>query len=227
MPVPDEVPPRLDGLHEDGQDRQQPLADLVRRAPTLAEEVVFRGRIFDIRRDTVVLPSGPVERDYLTHPGACAVVAMDDQERILLIRQYRHPIGRHEWELPAGLLDVAGEDPLTCAQRELAEEVDLVAAHWQPLLRYYSSPGGTDEELHLFVATGLSPVPPEQRHVRTDEEAGMPRRWVPLDELRAAVLAGTVRNAALLIATLALSVSHPQVVPARPHTAGSRLEKRP
>lgn len=183
---------------------EEPLSDLHDPAPVLTSEVAFRGRVWDVRRDEVALPSGPVIRDYVEHPGAVAVIALDAQERVVLIRQYRHPIGTHEWELPAGLLDVAGEPPVVCGQRELAEEVDLVAARWDHLLTYHSSPGGISEILHLYLARDLTPVPESQRHTRTDEEAGMPTRWVPLDELREAVLAGRVGNAALIIATLAV-----------------------
>jgi ADP-ribose pyrophosphatase len=155
-----------------------------------------------VRRDRVTLPTGEVVRDYVEHPGAVAIVALDDRERVFVLQQYRHPIGTHEWELPAGLLDVPGEPPVRCAQRELHEEADLVAGRWHHLLSYHSSPGGITEVLHLFLARDLSPVPEDERHVRTDEEAGMPTRWVPLSDLRAAVLAGEVGNAALIIGTL-------------------------
>lgn len=179
------------------------LRDLSEAAPVLDSEVVFRGRVWDVRRDTVDLPTGPVIRDYVEHPGAVAVVALNADGQVLVIRQYRHPVGMHEWELPAGLLDVAGEPPVRCAARELVEEADLSADTWHHLLTYRSSPGGMNEVLHLFLARDLREVPVEERHTRTDEEAGMPTRWVGLDELCAAALDGSVGNAALIIGALA------------------------
>lgn len=195
--VPDPVPdPMLD-----------PVMDLEQRYPMSQSEVVFAGRVWDVRRDVVELPTGPVVRDYVEHPGAVGVLALDLQDRAIVIQQYRHPVGMLEWELPAGLLDVPGEDPVECARRELLEEVDLTAASWEHLLTYRSSPGGMNEVLHLYVARDLSEVAETERHVRTDEEAGMPSRWVPLPELREAVLTGRVGNAALMLAVLAYTAS--------------------
>lgn len=182
----------------------EPLEDLVAPAEVRSRETVFRGRIWDVHRDVVALPTGDVVRDYVAHTGAVAVLALDAQDRVLVLRQYRHPIGMHEWELPAGLLDVEGEDPLECARRELWEEVDLVAEHWEHALTWHSSPGAMSEAIHLYVARGLSHAPEEERHARTDEEAGMPTRWVGADELREAALSGRIGNATLVIAALAL-----------------------
>ena len=134
--------------------------------------------------------------------GAVAVLAMDPQERVLLIQQYRHPIGTYEWEIPAGLRDVDGEDERACAERELAEEADLRAATWALLSRYAASPGGMNEHLTIFLATDLSAVPDAERHQRTGEEAVLVHRWVPLDELLEAILAGDIRNATVMIAAL-------------------------
>jgi ADP-ribose pyrophosphatase len=147
--------------------------------------------------------AGEVTREYVRHPGAVAVAALDEQGRLCLIQQYRHPVRAFEWEIPAGLLDVTGEPPHVGAARELHEEADLVADTWHVLADYVSSPGGLDEALRIYLARDLSPVPESERHVRDGEELGMPVRWVPLEEIRDAVLAGRIHNATITIAVLA------------------------
>jgi ADP-ribose pyrophosphatase len=178
------------------------LADRHDPAPVRETEVVFEGRVWDVRRDVVDLPTGPVVRDYVQHTGAVAIVVVDDADRVLLIRQYRHPIRTHEWELPAGLLDVPGEPPEVTASRELWEEADLRAERWWRLGEHHSSPGGLTERMHVFLARGLTVVPEDERHVRTDEEAGLKTRWVPLDEVADAILAGHLGNATLIVSVL-------------------------
>jgi ADP-ribose pyrophosphatase len=142
-----------------------------------------------------------VTREYVDHTGAVAVLAMDERDRVLLIKQYRHPVRLRDWELPAGLLDVVGEDPLLAAQRELAEEVDLVAEHWSLLSEFMTSPGGSNEVIRVYLARGVSAAP--DVFTRTEEEAGIEQRWVPLDEVVDAVLARTAQNSILSIAALA------------------------
>ncbi|WP_232466285.1 MULTISPECIES: NUDIX hydrolase [unclassified Diaminobutyricimonas] len=166
----------------------------------LSSERVFRGAVWDIARETFRFGDGVLTRELMRHPGAVAVLAIDDQDRVLLIQQYRHPVGRLEWELPAGLLDVDGESPLDSAKRELAEEVDLVATDWSLLAEFDSTPGGSDEAITVFQATGISPAP--EVFARTAEEAHMITRWVPFSDVVAAVLDGRVRNAILQIAVL-------------------------
>jgi ADP-ribose pyrophosphatase len=178
-----------------------PLADLRDPAAVTSSELAFHGKVWDIRRDTFELePGHPIVREYTDHTGAVAVLAMNADGEVLLINQYRHPIGEYEWELPAGLLDVAGEVPLAAAQRELAEEVDLAAAHWSKLISFHTSPGGSNEVLHIFRAEGLTPTPTFHR---TEEEAQILVRWAPLQEVVDAVLAGTLRNSILIVAVLA------------------------
>jgi 8-oxo-dGDP phosphatase len=121
---------------------------------------------------------------------------------VLFIQQYRHPVGTFEWELPAGLLDVAGEPPWQAAARELNEEVDLEAGRWDVLMDYYSSPGGVSESLRIFLARDLSDVPHGDRFTRESEELGMPTRWVDLDEAHDAVLRGQLHNPAAVIGIL-------------------------
>lgn len=179
-----------------------PLRDELGEQHVLTSEVAFHGAIWDVRRDTFDLAGQRLTREVVDHPGAVAVLALDAQDRAVLIRQYRHPIAAHEWEIPAGLLDIPGEDPLVAARRELAEETDLQAEEWSVLVDYWSSPGGMDEALRVYLARGLSEVPAAERFQREGEEAHLLQRRVPLDEARDAVLAGHVHNATLIIAVL-------------------------
>ena len=164
----------------------------------------MHGLVWDVVRDRVDLgEAGEVTREYVRHPGAVAVAALDEHGRLCLIQQYRHPVRTFEWEIPAGLLDVTGEPPQVGAARELHEEADLTAATWHVLADYVSSPGGLDEALRVYLARDLAPVPAQERHVRDGEELGMPVRWVSLEEIRDAVLAGRVHNATIIVAALA------------------------
>jgi 8-oxo-dGDP phosphatase len=184
--------------------RGEELVDRLEQRPVEHSETVFKGMVWNVVRDTVDLgEGGTVRREYLEHPGAVGVVALDDRGRVLLIQQYRHPVGTFEWELPAGLLDVAGEPPWQAAARELNEEVDLEAGRWDVLMDYYSSPGGVSESLRIFLARDLSDVPHGDRFTREGEELGMPTRWVDLDEAHDAVLRGQLHNPAAVIGILA------------------------
>lgn len=178
-----------------------PLADLPDPAEVLESRRVYEGRVWDIRRDRFRFGDHELERDYVDHTGAVAVLAVDADDRVLLINQYRHPIRTREWELPAGLLDIPGEDPLLAAQRELAEEADVVAADWRELITFASSPGGSDETIQIFEARELSAA--SEVYLRTEEEAELVLRWVPLVEVVEAALAGQLRNSILLVAVLA------------------------
>ena len=184
----------------------EPLRDRVDPRPVLSSELVLDGLVWGVRRERVDLGAGGVvTRDFLDHTGAVAVLALDDDERVVLVQQYRHPAGVFDWELPAGLLDVDGEEPHLTAARELHEEADLVAGEWNLLLDHYASPGGSSEALRVFLARHLTDVPDHEQHAREGEELGMPVRRVPLDEVLEAVLAGDVHNGTLMIAVLAAS----------------------
>ncbi|RUQ03085.1 NUDIX hydrolase [Curtobacterium sp. HSID17257] len=141
-------------------------------------------------------------REYIDHTGAVAVFAEDDEGRVLVIQQYRHPVQLRDWELPAGLLDHEGEDHLTAAQRELGEEADLEADHWEPLVRYNTSSGGSDEFIQVYRARGVRAT--ASAFEREAEEADIVTRWVPRAELVEGILAGRLRNSALVVATLAV-----------------------
>ncbi len=133
------------------------------------------------------------------------MLAIDDEDRVLLIKQYRHPVRMREWEIPAGLLDITGEPPLTAVQRELAEEADLVAAEWSVLAEYYTTPGGSDEAIRVSLARGLTPT--AEAFARTDEEADIEVRWVDLDEVVTAVLERRIQNPSTVIAVLQAHVA--------------------
>jgi ADP-ribose pyrophosphatase len=141
------------------------------------------GPIVTLRTDQVRMPDGGVvARQVLQHPGAVAVAALDEAGRVLLIRQYRHPVGRLLWELPAGLRDVAGEPLQLAAARELLEETGYRAGDWRVLVDFYSSPGISTERIRVFLARGLSLAPAAQRgYVRVHEEAQLVVGWVALD----------------------------------------------
>lgn len=173
----------------------------------LDHEVLHRGMIWDVVRDTLDLGHTVVRREYVRHPGAVAVVALDDEDRVLLLRQYRHPVRAELWEPPAGLLDVPGEDLREAAARELAEEADLVAGSWWVLTDYLTSPGASDEAIRVFLARDLAPVPASERHERTDEERDMVADWVPLDEAVGAVLSGRLRNPSSVVGVLAAATA--------------------
>ncbi|HYN65542.1 MAG TPA: NUDIX hydrolase [Ornithinibacter sp.] len=182
----------------------EPLRDRLDPRPVLSTRTSFEGRVWDVVSDEVDLGAGGVViRDFVDHTGAVAVLALDEQERVVLVQQYRHPVGAFEWELPAGLLDVDGEPAHLTAARELHEEADLEAEEWHLLLDHYASPGGSSEALRVFLARDLREVPEPDRHQRDGEELGMPVRRVPLDEVAEAALRGDVHNGTLMIAVLA------------------------
>ena len=167
----------------------------------LSTDLVYEGAVWNVRSDTVRYGDGEMTRQYVEHPGAAAVVAIDDDERVVLIQQYRHPIKERDWEIPAGLLDVAGEPPLETAKRELTEEVDLEADRWQHLISMHTTPGGNDEVVHVFLARGLRSV--ETDYEREHEESDMRVERVPLADVIDGVLAGRLRNGILATGALA------------------------
>lgn len=182
-----------------------PIADEFSPRELLNRETVYKGRIWDVVHDSVKLSAdgATIDRDYISHPGAVSVLVLDDQERVLMINQYRHPVGMRLWEIPAGLLDVAGEPPLEAAKRELWEEADRTADHWSILTDVFLSPGSSAEAVRVYLARDAKLVADDQRHERTDEEAEMISTWVPLEEAVAAVLAGKIHNPTAMIAILA------------------------
>ncbi len=187
------------------------LADRHEPRPVTRRETPYRGMVWDVQRDTIDLgAAGIVRREYLEHPGAVIAIPyreVESRPQVLMINQYRHPVGTFEWELPAGLLDVRGEPAYLAAARELAEEVDLVAATWHVLADFYASPGGMNEALRIYLACDLSAVPASERHTRDAEELDMPTAWVDLDEAVMAALSGRINNAGAVVGVLALSAA--------------------
>ncbi|WUD76127.1 NUDIX hydrolase [Streptomyces sp. NBC_00510] len=167
----------------------------------------FTGKKTSVRTDDVVMPDGGVaRRDYQVHPGSVAVLALDDRDRVLVLKQYRHPVRMKLWEIPAGLLDVPGENPLHAAQRELYEEAHVKAEDWRVLTDVYTTPGGCDEAVRIFLARGLSEVEGERFEV-SEEEADMEFARVPVDQLVRGVLAGELHNNCLVVGVLALQAA--------------------
>ncbi len=168
---------------------------------TLASETVYVGNIFALRADEVSMPGGKsARREVVEHYGAVAVVALDDDGNVVLVYQYRHPLGRRLWELPAGLLDLGGEPPEVTAARELEEEVGLAASDWRVLVDLDSTPGFSDESVRVYLATGLTDVGrPEAEH----EEADMEVARVPLKEAVARVFSGDIVNGIAVAGILA------------------------
>ncbi|MBN7412814.1 NUDIX hydrolase [Mycobacteroides abscessus subsp. abscessus] len=172
---------------------------------TLESEPVYMGGILALRRDRVAMPGGgSATREVVEHYGAVAVAAVDEAGRVALVYQYRHPLGHRLWELPAGLLDIAGEDSQRAAARELLEEAGIEAGTWRVLVDAAASPGFTDEVVRVFLATGLSHPGRGESH---DEEADMTVHWVPLSEAVSMVMAGEVVNAIAVAGILAAHVA--------------------
>ncbi|WP_028048046.1 NUDIX domain-containing protein [Cellulomonas sp. URHD0024] len=184
-----------------------PLEDLEASRPVLEHRRVHQGKVFDLDADVVDLGDTQVLREYVAHPGAVAVIALDDDDRVLLLSQYRHPVRFELWEPPAGLRDVPDELLVVAAARELAEEADLHAASWWRLVDFFTTPGGSNERIRVFLARDLSAVPESDLFARTDEEAGMVPVWVPLDEAVDAALGGRLHSPTAVTGVLAAAAA--------------------
>jgi 8-oxo-dGDP phosphatase len=182
-----------------------PVSDVPEHWPVVSSAERFSGKIIQVRIDKIRTPDGSIaEREVVTHPGAVGVVALDESNRVLMIRQYRHPVGRLLWELPAGLRDVRGESLLRNAQRELLEETGYRAHRWSVLTDHYSSPGIITERLRIFLARDLELVPESERDfVPEAEEAHLLLDWVPLEEAVTLILAGELHNGVAVVGILA------------------------
>lgn len=168
---------------------------------TVDSETIYVGNIFALRGDEVRMPGGrTARREVVEHFGAVAIVALDDEGNVVLIYQYRHPLGRRLWELPAGLLDMGGEPPHLTAARELEEEAGLAAEQWRVLVDLDSTPGFTDESVRVFLATGLREVDRPEAH---DEEADLRVERVPLADAVARVFSGEIVNSTTVAGILA------------------------
>ncbi|GAA5052280.1 ADP-ribose pyrophosphatase [Thermocatellispora tengchongensis] len=188
-----------------GGDERVKVVDTPQEWEVLGTEERFRGRVIGVRTDTVRMPADAVaDRDYVVHPGSVAVLALDEHDRVLLLRQYRHPVRHLLWELPAGIRDVDGEPPVETAARELAEEAAYRATTWHTLVDLFSSPGMTSERIRVFLARGLSEIPEHERDFEHHhEEIDMPVVWIPLAEAVEKALAGEIHNSPAVAGILA------------------------
>jgi ADP-ribose pyrophosphatase len=180
------------------------LADVPLAWPVESSTELAHGKITSYVQDQVRTPDGQlILREYLRHPGAVGVIALDDQDRVALVRQYRHPVRHRLIEPPAGLLDVGGEDYLPAIKRELAEEVGLAAGRWAVLVDLFTTPGILGESLRIYLARDLEGVDGPDGYVAEGEEAHMDTVWASLDDLVAAVLDGRLHNPAVVSGVLA------------------------
>lgn len=153
----------------------------------------YDGRRISVRLDEVAFPSGRhALLEVVEHPGAAAMVALTDDRRVLLVRQFRQAVAAELLEVPAGTLE-PGETPLACARRELAEEVGRAAARWDRLISFYPSPGVLSEELHVFLAEGLRP------EAAAGEEDDLRVESLPLEEAYRRIETGEIRDAKTII----------------------------
>ena len=185
------------------------IRDVPERWPVTASAELARGSLVRVRTDTVRMPGGQTaDREIVEHPGAVAVLGLDESGRVLMIRQYRHPVGRLLWEIPAGLRDKPGEPLLAAAERELLEETGYRAAGWRVLGDFFTSPGFSTERIRIFLATGLTRVPAAEReYVRQHEEAHLLLAWVPLEQAVAGILAGDLHNGVAALGILSASAA--------------------
>ena len=179
------------------------IEDIADSWPVVSSDPRLKNWLIAVRTDKVRMPDDhQAERTVVTHPGAVAVLALDDAQRVLMIRQYRHPVGRQLWEIPAGLRDADGESPLQTAQRELLEETGYQAREWHTLVDYFTSPGFSTERIRIFLARGLEPAAGHD-HEREHEEKFLVADWVPLEEATRLVLAGKLHSGPAITGVLA------------------------
>jgi ADP-ribose pyrophosphatase len=168
------------------------ISDTPANIPASTRQQQFQGYAWEVVQESFTLEGQEIDRDFIRHPGGVSVVAVNESNEVLMIRQYRRPVDSYLWEIPAGLRDLAGEDPADTAKRELLEETSMVAGHWEPLGVYYNTPGGSSELNQIFFAHQLSEVPSD--YLKTDEEVGLQPTWVPISEALAAIEAGNIKN---------------------------------
>lgn len=184
--------------------RDEPSAQF----PVASSTTSFRsGRVINVRTDEVAMPGATVAtRDVVVHPGAVGIIALDAGGQVLLLQQYRHPVGRLLWEPPAGLLDEAAENPLAAAKRELYEEAHLQAERWDVLVDAFTSPGMTDEAVRIYLARDISEAS-APRFEGEHEETEMPTQWVPLDDAVRLIQRGDLHNPLAVMGVLAASAA--------------------
>lgn len=183
------------------------VADTCAPLAAAARTHAFTGRVWSVISEDVAFPEGAARRDVLLHLGAVAVIAVNAANEVLLIRQYRHPVGAWLFEPPAGLLDKSGEPPWITAQRELAEEAGYEARTWHTLVDLYNSPGGSSEAIRIYLARDLEPLPGGRPRTGEAEEHHLPRVWVPLEDAVSLVLNSKIGSPSAVAGILAAAVA--------------------
>jgi len=184
-----------------------PVADALDPRPVRASRTAVDGYVWSVVTETMDFDGALVERDILVHPGAVAVIALDEHDRVLLIRQYRHPVGQQLFEPPAGLMDKPGEPPWQTAARELAEEAGYRAGRWDVLVDVYLTPGGSSEAIRIYLARDLTALATGRVMTGEAEEQHLPRVFVPLDDARDLVLSGAIGGGSTVAGILAAHAS--------------------
>lgn len=199
---------------------QRDAADTTELWPVQTRRVIGRGRLFDFLSDEVRTPGGEImKRDFMDHTGAVAVIAVDDDEHVVVVHQYRHPVAFRLIEPPAGLLDQEGEDWLLAAQRELTEEAGLAADHWRVLVDVVTTPGGVNESIRIYLARGLRAAEAPDGFEPEGEEAHMEVLRVPVNDLVTGILAGRLQSPTLVAGVLAYAVARDDLDRLRPADA--------
>lgn len=184
-----------------------PVADGGPERPSLERRVRFTGRVWSVISDDIDFDGHVVTRDVQIHMGAVAIIALDTRDRVLLIRQYRHPVGQYLFEPPAGLIDHPHEAPDETARRELAEEAGIEAGEWHVLLDIFTSPGGSSEAIRIYLARDLRPIQGGRVHTGEAEEGDLPQAWIPLDDAVVLVMTDQVGSPTAVSGILAATVA--------------------
>lgn len=172
--------------------------------PATSSQLIHKGMVWDLVSDTFDFNGEQLTREYVKHTGAVAVLTINEKDELLLLKQYRRPVGSFLMEFPAGLLDVPGEPKLDCAKRELAEEANLKASHWEELISFHATPGGNSETITVFVAKGLSDAASD--YVASGEENNMPQSWVPITEALDSVLRSEIKSPTAVVGIMAYAL---------------------
>ena len=172
--------------------------------PALSSRLIHKGMVWDVFAETFEFNGDQLTREYVKHPGSVAVLTINDKDELLLMKQYRRPVGSYLMEFPAGMLDVPGESKLECAKRELAEEANLSASQWDELISFHSTPGGNSETITIFVAKDLRSA--NSNYVTSGEEKDMPQTWVPIRKALESVLRSDITSPSAVVGILAYAL---------------------
>jgi 8-oxo-dGDP phosphatase len=172
--------------------------------PATSSRLIHKGMVWDLVSDTFDFNGEQLTREYVKHTGAVAVLTINENDEVLFLKQYRRPVGSYLMEFPAGLLDIPGEPKLDCAKRELAEEANLRADHWEELISFHATPGGNSETITVFIAKGLSDA--NSDYVTTGEEKDMPQSWVPIEEALESVLRSEIKSPTAVVGIMAYAL---------------------